>query len=191
MNVSFVKGIVGTDPILTEKRPHIVFVGRSNVGKSSIVNALVGEKIARSSSTPGKTREINFFLIDKKRYLVDLPGYGYARLSEKAREKLRKHLLWYLFESRAPITLVVIIIDAQVGLKSFDEELLAVLRESELPAVIVGNKEDKLNQRQKHQIRQVLEKTGMEKGDIFFASAKTGRGISAIRTRLFPPMTES
>lgn len=185
MRIEFIKGIVGSDPILQDTKPQIVFAGRSNVGKSSIINAIVGSTIARSSSTPGKTREINFFLIDKKRYLVDLPGYGYARLSEKEREKLRKHLLWYLFESGAPIALVAIIIDANVGLKQFDQEILDVLREHHFSICLIANKEDKLTQKERHTIQQSLKEMGIDAEDVFFASAKTGRGIAAVRARLF------
>lgn len=184
MHVEFIKGIVGTDSVINDTKPQIVFAGRSNVGKSSVINALVGSKIARSSSTPGKTREINFFLVDKKRYLVDLPGYGYAKVSEKAREKLRKHLLWYLFESGAPIAIVAIVIDAQVGLKPFDEALLAELVEHAIPFLIIANKEDKLKQSEKHKLRESLrEKNVLE--NTMFASAKTGEGISAIRSCVF------
>ena len=91
----FVKGVVGTDPILKEKIPQIAFVGRSNVGKSSVINALTGKKgLAISSSTPGRTLQLNFFLINEKAYFVDLPGYGYARASLKQAEKMRKMIMW-------------------------------------------------------------------------------------------------
>ena len=184
MQVEFIKGIVGTDPLLSDTKPHIVCAGRSNVGKSSVINAIVGSKIARSSATPGKTREINFFLVDAKRYLVDLPGYGYARLSQKAREKLRKHLLWYLFESGAPIVRAAIVIDAQVGLKPFDEELLAAFREHGTPFLIIANKEDKLTQKEKHRLKESLKAQGLLENTLFM-SAKTGRGKDAVRAELF------
>lgn len=173
--VEFIKGIIGTDSIIEDNKPQIVFIGRSNVGKSSVVNMLVGEKIARSSSTPGKTREINFFLVSKKRYFVDLPGYGYAKISEKAREKLRKHIVWYLFESKAPIERVVLIIDAQVGLKPFDEEILEELLEVGTEVTIVANKSDKLTQKDRHKIHTHFTQKGLA-SHVVWLSAKTGRG---------------
>ena len=114
-SASFVTGIIGTDPILKEKHPQIAFVGRSNVGKSSVINSLVMRKdLVKSSSMPGKTREINFFLINKAFYFVDLPGYGFARMGAKGAEKIRKLILWYLGSGEARVKLVVLIIDSVV-----------------------------------------------------------------------------
>ena len=91
-DAKFIKGIIGTDNLLTDGTPQVAFIGRSNVGKSSIINALVNRKgLVSSSSQPGKTTEINLFNINKELYFVDLPGYGYAKLSQKKREKLRKN----------------------------------------------------------------------------------------------------
>ena len=175
MQVEFIRGIKGTNPILEDTKKQIVFVGRSNVGKSSVINTLVGEKIARSSSTPGKTREINFFLVNKKKYFVDLPGYGYARISEKHREKLRKHILWYLFESEAPIEKIVLIVDAQVGLKPFDEEVLETLSERSMEGVIVANKSDKLTQKKRYAMESSFRDLGIL-DHVIWMSAKTGKG---------------
>ncbi len=91
----FARGIRGTDTILNDSLPQIAFIGRSNVGKSSVINALLGSTLARSSSLPGKTQEINFYLVDERAYFCDLPGYGYARVPGKVSEKLRKLILWY------------------------------------------------------------------------------------------------
>jgi GTP-binding protein len=132
-SVKFIKGIRGTDPILNDSRRAFAFVGRSNVGKSSVINALLGMKaMAKSSSTPGKTKEINFFLADFSNgeklsggfFLVDLPGYGYAKVSDKEKEKLVKLILWYLLQSGAALALVFLIIDANVGLTNKDEEMM-------------------------------------------------------------------
>ena len=145
-SASFVKGIRGTDPILGDPKPEFAFVGRSNVGKSSIINALVGRKdLAKSSSAPGKTKEINFFLVNDKFYFVDLPGYGYARAPDGDKEKLIKYILWYLFESDAPISLVFVVIDAHVGPTERDMEMIGALTEGKLPFVILGNKFDRIN----------------------------------------------
>jgi GTP-binding protein len=92
--IRFRKGIRGTDEILEEDKKQIAFYGRSNVGKSSSINTILGRKdLVKSSATPGKTKEINFFEIDEKLLFVDLPGYGYAKISKTEREKLRKMIL--------------------------------------------------------------------------------------------------
>ena len=91
VKVEFRRGIKGTDGILFDGKPQVAFVGRSNVGKSSTINAILGAMVARTSSTPGKTQEINFFEVDGKGYFVDLPGYGYARMTSEAKDKIRQH----------------------------------------------------------------------------------------------------
>src|SRR3989337_3145920 len=115
MNIAsaeFVKGIIGTDSILKEKPPHVAFVGRSNVGKSSVINSLVMRKdLVKSSSMPGKTREINFFFINKKCYFVDLPGYGFARMGAKGAEKIRKLILWNLEGGRRRASFVGLMVN--------------------------------------------------------------------------------
>lgn len=150
MNITsadFVKGIIGTDPILGEKHAQIAFVGRSNVGKSSVINSLVLRKdLVKSSALPGKTREINFFLVNKKYYFVDLPGYGFARMAVKSAEKLRKLILWYLGSGEAHVRLAVLIVDAGVAPMMQDKEMADVLRVEKTPFVVVANKIDRLNQ---------------------------------------------
>src|SRR3990167_7680582 len=102
ISAKFVKGITGTDDILYDGIPQIAFVGRSNVGKSSVINSLVNQnELVKVGKKPGKTTEINFFIINNKFYFVDLPGYGYAELSPIEKEKIRKRMLWYLLESGA------------------------------------------------------------------------------------------
>lgn len=146
-SAEFVKGILGTDPILKHKNPQIAFVGRSNVGKSSVINSLVMRKdLVKSSSMPGKTREINFFFINKKYYFVDLPGYGFARMGAKGAEKIRKLILWYLSGGEAPVKMVVLIVDSIVKPMSYDKEMADILRAENIPFVVVANKIDRLNQ---------------------------------------------
>ena len=143
----FVKGILGTDPILWEKHKQIAFVGRSNVGKSSVINSLVMRKdLVKSSSMLGKTREINFFFINKKFYFVDLPGYGFARMGAKGAEKIRKLILWYLSSGEARVKLVVLIVDSVVAPMPYDKEMTDILRAENIPFVVVANKIDRLNQ---------------------------------------------
>jgi GTP-binding protein len=149
-SAEFLKGIVGSDIILTDGVPEVAFVGRSNVGKSSTINSLVNRKdLVKTSNKPGKTTEINFFGINgKKCYFVDLPGYGYAEASPKQKESIEKLILWYLMYSKASLAKVVLILDSKAGLTSFDEEMIRVLREHGHPYLIVANKADKLNQKE-------------------------------------------
>src|SRR3989344_2302589 len=98
-SAEFVKGVVGEDEILTDGTPQIAFIGRSNVGKSSVINSLAQKKdLARTSAFPGRTQEINLFLINRSFYLVDLPGYGYAKMSKEKQFELQDLIAWYLFE---------------------------------------------------------------------------------------------
>lgn len=145
-SVSFVKGIRGTDDILHDGKPQIAFVGRSNVGKSSIINALLDRKdLVKTGKKPGKTTEINFFLVNKEFYLVDLPGYGYAKVPPKDREKIRKMIIWYLSASEARPATVALIVDAKVGVMPFDRDMIAVLRGEGHRVVVIANKIDKLS----------------------------------------------
>jgi GTP-binding protein len=163
MNINsaeFLKGIIGTDIILTDGVTQVAFVGRSNVGKSSLVNSLVNRKeLVKTSNRPGKTTEINFFGINgKKCYFVDLPGYGYAKRSPKEKDKIEKLILWYLMYSETNLFKVVIILDSKAGLTVFDEEMIRVLREKGHRLIIVANKVDKLNQKETSaQIRAIKE----------------------------------
>ena len=173
----FVRSIVGSHNLIVDDLPQISFVGRSNVGKSSVINKLVNQKkLVRSSSKPGKTQHINFFLINEDTYFVDLPGYGYARLGQKYREKLRRLILWYFISGEAPITKVVVIVDAKAGLRDFDREMIDVLREHNHPFIIVANKIDKLNQKNLHKSITAIKNELGENVDIFPFSAKTGKG---------------
>lgn len=146
-NAQFVRGIVGTNDIINDTKVQIAFVGRSNVGKSSLINSLVGNKnLARSSSTPGRTQQINFFLIDNKLYFVDLPGYGYAKTSEKQKEKIRKMIIWYLTYSGIEHKKVVLVVDAKAGMQEFDLEMMDLLKSEEIDFMVILNKIDKLKQ---------------------------------------------
>lgn len=144
-SADFVKGLVGPDESLLDDRPQIAFVGRSNVGKSSVINSLTHKKdLARTSSFPGRTQEINLFLINKSFYLVDLPGYGYAKASREKQEQLQRLIYWYLIESDYEQQKIILILDAKVGLTANDLEMLGELEERGKNVIIVLNKIDKL-----------------------------------------------
>ncbi len=177
MNVEFVQGVVGSHNVIADEKPQYAFVGCSNVGKSSVINMLVERTgLVRTSSTPGKTQQINYFLVEDSVYFVDLPGYGYARLGQKYREKLRRLILWYLISGEAPITKVVLIVDLKAGLREFDHEMIGILREYEHPFVVVANKMDKLNQKGRHKALEKLEDIVGHDAIIVPASAASKKG---------------
>lgn len=145
ISAKFIKGIVAPDQVLETGMPQIAFIGRSNVGKSSVINSLTGQKaLARTSSFPGRTTEINLFVINDKFHLLDLPGYGYAKASHEKRLELRELINWYLFMSDYEQKKVVLIIDAKVGLTETDLEILQALEDRRKDIIIVANKIDKI-----------------------------------------------
>lgn len=146
----FVKSVVGEDEAFERDIPYIAFIGRSNVGKSSVINSLTRKAgLARTSSLPGRTREICLFLINKTHYFVDLPGYGYAKGSKKEQEQIQHLIYWYLFDSSYTQKKVVLIIDANIGLTENDEKMLYSLRQHGKNIVLVANKIDKLKKTQR------------------------------------------
>lgn len=174
-SAQFIKGIIGTDPILQEKFSQIAFVGRSNVGKSSMINSLLGSRnLVKSSSTPGRTKEINFFWINESFYFVDLPGYGYAKISANQAEKMRKMIIWYLQYAAANIGKIVLIIDANVGPKKFDLEMRDLLEEYQHAYLVVANKADKLTQKDTARMSREMAKKFPNR-EVFFYSSKTNR----------------
>ncbi len=172
----FVKGINGTDPLLQDGRPQVAFIGRSNVGKSSLINSLTGKKdLVHSSPRPGKTREINFFLVNNKTYFVDLPGYGYARMSPQEKEHLRKLILWYLIDAKVPDQTIVLIIDGNIGPSGLDLEMLTLLQEHGHEVIVIANKMDKVKKGQvSKQIKELEHQLGIE--PILPYSAETHEG---------------
>ncbi|MDO8571113.1 MAG: ribosome biogenesis GTP-binding protein YihA/YsxC [bacterium] len=184
-SATFVKGVVGDDEILEDGKPHIVFIGRSNVGKSSTINMLTKQKdLARTSSFPGRTQEINIFLINKSFYLVDLPGYGFVRASRETREKLEKLIYWYLFESQYAQKKIVLIIDAYTGPTDSDLEMLIALEEHKKDIVILANKVDKIKKSgYKKQLEKIQNRIGDHKVIPF--SAKKNIGIGELMNEIF------
>ncbi len=175
-SAKFIKGVVGTDDILDDGKPQIAFIGRSNVGKSSVINALTGQKkLARTSSYPGRTQELNLFLINNSYYLVDLPGYGYAKASMKVRERLEKLINWYLFDSEYRQKKIVLIIDADVGATESDLEILRAMESHGKNFIIVANKIDKIkNSLVKKSIADIQNIAGAHKVIPFSSEKKIG-----------------
>ena len=123
--------------------PEFAFIGRSNVGKSSLINALTGNsKLAKTSQTPGKTQLVNHFLINDNWYLVDLPGYGYARLPDKERAKLR-HIIWDYINRSEDLVMLLVLLDSRHDMQEVDLRFIAELGEKGIPFGLVFTKADK------------------------------------------------
>lgn len=140
----FVKSAVSPTAFIRDKRPQIAFAGRSNVGKSSVINSLIQRKnYARVGAQPGKTSQVNYFLVDNAAYLTDLPGYGYAKVSKAERDRWAKLMESY-FAEPGLITLGVMIVDARHKPTADDMTMAAWFKGTGCPLIVVANKLDKL-----------------------------------------------
>ncbi len=146
---NFVKGITQKSDMVFDNLAQVAFVGRSNVGKSSLVNSLLGAKaLARTGKMAGKTTEINFYEVNDKFYLADLPGYGYARGGKDQQDNIRGMIIEYLtLEDFKPRT-VALVLDSKVGITDFDRDMLDILEDNHHHAIIILNKVDKINQKE-------------------------------------------
>lgn len=143
-NAEFFWGAEKPDDLPPAGLPEVAFAGRSNVGKSSLINGLLGRKhLVRTSSTPGQTRALNFFNVADKLVVVDMPGYGYAKAS-KADQKVWQNLLRSYLRGRVPLRLACVLVDARHGVKETDEEMLKLLDEAAVPARIILTKADEI-----------------------------------------------
>ena len=164
--------------------PEFAFIGRSNVGKSSLINMLAGNhKLAMTSSTPGKTKLVNHFLVNDRWYLVDLPGYGYAKLSQKGREELRSIVRDYIFHS-AEMQVLFVLIDARHDIGETDWDFLCDLGENGIPFAIIFTKCDKLGpvalETQIARDKERLLSSWEELPPCFLSSSETGKGREEI-----------
>ncbi len=152
----------GLDQLPRDRLPHIAFAGRSNVGKSTLLNRIVGQrKMAKVSSTPGKTRSLNFFLVNERFYLVDLPGYGYAKVAKTVKETWGKLVNEYL-ETCTDLIGLVLLLDCRREPNAEDRRLMDWLAEKGLPAMAVVTKVDKLSgDKASKRVRQIEEQYGL------------------------------
>lgn len=183
-SAKFIKGIVGDDDILASDIPQIAFIGRSNVGKSSLINILTKSKISRTSSFPGRTQEINIFLINDSYYLVDLPGYGFARSSGLGREKIGELIDSYLFNSIYKQKMIVLIIDANVGMTEKDILMFNELNNYNKEFIIVANKIDKMTQSEYHKKFTEIKKI-IKEHPLFPFSTKKQNNIDDLLNKIF------
>ncbi|MCH5173361.1 MAG: YihA family ribosome biogenesis GTP-binding protein [Bacteroidales bacterium] len=164
--------------------PEFAFIGRSNVGKSSLINMLTGNgKLAMTSSTPGKTKVVNHFLINDKWYLVDLPGYGYAKLPDRMRREIVEVIRDYIHNSVQMQTLFVLV-DSRHDIGAIDVDFLSELGENGIPCAIIFTKADKLGpmalQKQIERDMEILSHTWEELPPMFTSSSQTGLGRDEI-----------
>lgn len=188
-HVEFLTSAAAPDQFPHPGPPEVAFIGRSNVGKSSLLNSLVGSRIAHVSSTPGRTRTINFFPVRWKPkqpvpdlLLVDLPGYGYARLSREVSAGWGEFIDPYLME-RKTLALCVVLVDVNVPPQTSDRGLVEFLRRAEREFVVVATKSDKLSANQlRSKLRELTE--AYETNAIICYSAKTGAGREELWRRI-------
>lgn len=183
--VDFVKGVVALDGLPAGDRPEVCFAGRSNVGKSTLINALTGRKgLARASNTPGRTQEINYFALGEAAYLVDLPGYGYAKAPKPKVEAWQALLRSYL-SGRASLRRCFLLIDARHGVKQVDHDYMALLDSAAVGFQAVLTKADKPK---RAELAAVLDRLHADLArhptafpEVLTTSAETGAGVAALR----------
>jgi GTP-binding protein len=189
-SAEFIKSAHRDEDFSRDGRPEVAFAGRSNVGKSSLMNRLLGRKsLARTSSTPGRTRAVNYFLVNGRFYFVDLPGYGYAKAGRDERREWAGLVDRYL-RVALPKTRVVLLVDAKVGATPLDVQAFQYLTSLGAPVTVVATKVDKLPSSKRHlglsSIRRALAGEGGEAGpggsepEVIPASARTGEGLKQV-----------
>ena len=185
----FLLGVVALEGLPPTDYPEIAFAGRSNVGKSSLVNALTGRKtLARTSNTPGRTQEINYFLMSEDLYLVDLPGYGYAKVSKSQRGAWTDLVFAYL-QGRPNLRRVMVLIDARHGLKESDHDVMDLLDVAAVSYQVVLTKGDKLKAGEREDmmagVTEGLRRHVAAHPRVMFTSSVKGEGISELRLELW------
>ncbi len=187
-NTDFLKGVVAMDGLPEADRIEVCFAGRSNVGKSTLINALTGRKgLARASNTPGRTQEINYFTLLDSHYLVDLPGYGYAEAPLHVVRQWQALLKSYL-QGRATLRRAFVLIDARHGVKAVDEDIMKLLDIAAVPFQAVLTKSDKVKDRDFEaalaRTRKALATHPAAFPEILVTSSEKGTGIPTLRATI-------
>jgi len=184
----FLRPIVSLDDVPDTSMPEVAFIGRSNVGKSSLINALTNRNtLARVSNTPGRTREINLFDLGQRLVLVDLPGYGFAKVSKSESTAWRRLLKGYL-AGRPQLARVCVLIDSRHGVKESDEEMMSLLDGAAVSFHSVLTKADKISGDESaamlNAVVAATQKHTAGHPDVYVTSAETGAGIPELRAAL-------
>ena len=184
VKAEFLRSAHRSEDLLRDGRPEVLFVGRSNVGKSSLLNRLLGKKgLARTSSTPGRTRAVNYFLVNDRYYFVDLPGYGYAKASKDDRREWAELVDGYVQEVVGRACRVILLVDSKVGATPLDVEALRYLMNLGAGVTVVATKMDKVpsGKRSKAlaEIRRTLSLDG-DAGDLIPVSSESGEGMKEL-----------
>lgn len=186
--VTFERGVVGMEHLPDASLPEVACAGRSNVGKSSLINAITGRlKLARASTEPGRTRELNFFVVSESLRLVDLPGYGYAKAGRADIERWTKLTRDYL-RGRPSLKRVLLLIDSRHGLKPHDKEVMDTLDTSAVTYQIVLTKADKIKPTELAEVAKAVSaaiaKRPAAHPDVIATSSETGLGIDVLRAEI-------
>ncbi len=186
--VNFMLSVVSFAQLPGGNLPEVCFAGRSNVGKSSLINALTNQKgLARASNTPGRTRELNYFNADDRIYLVDLPGYGYARASKTDIARWTKLTRQFL-AGRAPLRRVFLLIDSRHGVKDSDREIMAMLDETAVTYQIILTKIDKLKKGELEKVTAKSQKDIIKRPaafpDIIATSSVKKNGLDVLKAEI-------
>ncbi len=187
-NCNFVLSVAKLEQLPVSNLPEVAFVGRSNVGKSSLINAITAQKgLAKTSNTPGRTQQLNYFNLDNKIHLVDLPGYGFAQAPETLVKQWQKMIFTYL-QGRVELKRVFMLIDSRHGIKKVDEDIMKMLDAAAVTYQIVLTKTDKISE---VALNKVLKNThttikthGAAYVNILATSSEKNRGIDMLRAEI-------
>ena len=181
LNATFVKSCPNRNEKPQAQKPEVLIVGRSNVGKSSLINALTQKKkLAFTSSKPGHTRLLNYYDIDNKFYLVDAPGYGYAKGGIDL-DRLFAEMMTSYFDNNSDLKLVLVLLDARRELSTEDIEIIDYVKENNIPFALVITKYDKVNQKEKAALNKYLKEMGLVNEQVFYTSILKNDSLSLLK----------